>query len=160
VQESPSRRIPHSFQIANTYSINWGGHFSTAVVLNTSCFKDRADINSEKIAMFVVHKESFTQNSIKQLHINSARKGSQVNSYLLLCAQHSYCWEEATLWDIDLSCTHNLAISCEENLQTDQKHKHTAIPLLYIICTKYMRWKHNDQHISTLMKLSILFTRL
>jgi hypothetical protein len=66
--------------------------------------------------MFIAHKELSIQNSIRQLHMISARQGSQVNSHFLLHTQHSYCWEEATLWDVDLPHSHSLAISCEEYL--------------------------------------------
>lgn len=68
--------------------------------------------------MFIAHKELLIQNSTRQLHLTSAREGSQVNSYFLLHAQHPYCWEEAALRNVHLSHSHSLAIPREENLPT------------------------------------------
>jgi hypothetical protein len=66
--------------------------------------------------MFTAHKELFIQNSTRQLPAISACQRPQVNSHFLLHTQHSYCWEEAALWDVDLPHAHSLAISCEEYL--------------------------------------------
>jgi hypothetical protein len=82
-----------------------------------------------KITKFIAHKELFIQKKccIKQLHTISACKWSQVNTHFLLHTQHSYCRKEASLWDADLSHTYSLAISREENLQTEDSITLNAI---------------------------------